>query len=75
MEDKNGWNDQKESLRGVGRVGVSSLTDKIWKLGVFAFAFSSAWLSLSVLLLTCFLIVKEMAVNFKYLETCITKGV
>lgn len=58
-------------------MGVSSLTDKVWKQGVFAFAFafSSVWLSLSVLLLSCFLMVKEMAVNFKYLETCITKGV
>lgn len=52
-----------------------SLTVKTWKLGVFAFAFSSARLRLSVLLLTQFLMVKEMAVDFKYLETCITKGI
>lgn len=75
MEEKNSWNDQKESLRRVGSVGVSSLTGKIQKQGVFAFAFSSAWLSLSLLLLTHFLMVKEMAVNVKYLETCIAKGI
>lgn len=75
MEGKNSWNDQKDALRGVGRAGVSSLTDEVWRGGGFAFAFSSAWLNLSVLLLTRFLLGKEMAVHFKYAEPCITKGV
>ena len=40
MEDKNSWNDQKESSGGVGRVGVPSLTEEMWKQGDSASAFS-----------------------------------
>lgn len=70
MEDMSSWNDQKEALKGVGRVGVSSLTGELWRQGN---AFSS--MGVTLLLLPLFLTVKEMAVNFKCSQTCITKGV